>query len=193
MFFILTSAFFFGLLLSPKKQIYCRFMLYKLSRIVSGHVKDIQASLASRYNRSFVQQLPYCSDRDEGQLVRGTSGSAGLDLSLGNFLDRVNGIDMYDTSISVAIPPNHFGLVVPRSSLHKKGYCLANTVGIIDSDYRGSIKLALLPMTEDHEPLELGLRVAQLIILPYANLTPVRVVTLSETKRQDGGFGSTGS
>lgn len=99
-----------------------------------------------------------------------------------------------DTGIAVAIPDGYFGMLVIRSGLAcKHGITLANSVGIIDSTYRGPIKaklvnLGYLPYTI--EPTE---RIAQLIIVPcvLAGFTPVE--TLEATERGEGGFGSTGT
>ena len=114
--------------------------------------------------------------------TRGTTSSAGLDLRVNTF-DR----GRVGTGTKVAIPEGHYGLVVPRSSLGCKGLSLLNTVGIIDSDYRGEIIL----MTSGYTPV-IGERIAQLIISPYVICETEQVDTLPATGRGDGGFGSTG-
>lgn len=125
-------------------------------------------------------------------------GDAGMDLAVTDFVclglaGTAGSKRLCGTGIAVEIPEGYFGLVVPRSSTGKLGVRLANTVGIIDSGYRGEIKLFL----ENTSPtdvcyVQLGQRVGQLIVLPYLQVNPVRVLELEETDRGSGGFGSTG-
>lgn len=98
----------------------------------------------------------------------------------------------YDTGISLEIPENHVGLIYPRSSISKTGHILANSVGVIDSNYRGSIKLRFktIPDCVEYVP---GDRVGQLIIMPYPEIEFEEVEDLSSTERGDGGFGSSGN
>ncbi|HVY76899.1 MAG TPA: dUTP diphosphatase [Solirubrobacterales bacterium] len=98
------------------------------------------------------------------------------------------------TGIAVEIPAGHAGLVLPRSGLAKKhGVALVNGPGLIDSGYRGEIRVLLL----NTDPAELfrvapGDRIAQLVIAPIALVDPVEVESLAESARGDGGFGSSG-
>jgi len=99
------------------------------------------------------------------------------------------------TDLRVEIPKEHVGLIVPRSGLGRKGIVLVNTVGVIDSDYRGEIGITL--QNTGSVPVEIahGDRVAQMLIVPYAKVQLERVEdvsALSETERGVGGFGSTG-
>jgi dUTP pyrophosphatase len=121
-----------------------------------------------------------------GDLVQGTPNSAGLDLQV----HTVKG-DVIGTGIYCQIPEGWVGLVVPRSSLGLKGFRLKNTMGVIDSDYRGEIKLAFEGYTPG--PYE---RVAQLILVPHYVGGVERMISmedLNKTDRNEGGFGSTGS
>ncbi len=98
------------------------------------------------------------------------------------------------TGIAMAIPDGYVGLIFARSGLaSKRGLAPANKVGVIDSDYRGELMVALhnhshLPQTV--EPRE---RIAQLAILPYLHPEFTMVDSLDETDRGTGGFGSTGT
>ena len=114
--------------------------------------------------------------------TRGTPDSAGLDLRVAS-IDR----NIVHTGLCVAIPEGNFGMIVPRSSLGAKGLFLMNTVGIIDSDYRGEILLHIA----GYVPV-VGERIAQLVIVPYVHVDPIEVTALDTTERGDGGFGSTG-
>ena len=103
-----------------------------------------------------------------------------------------NGVEMYDTYIGVKPPEGYYFELVPRSSISKSGYMLANSVGIIDSSYTGNIMIALRKMRED-ATLELPARICQIIPRKIEKMTPVVVERLSETERGAGGFGSTGN
>lgn len=135
-------------------------------------------------------------------LAPATVGSAGLDLKLAR--DVMSAFDLYATGVghsndlvgtglAVAIPEGCVGLVVPRSSSgHKHNFRLGNTVGIIDSDYRGEIKLSI--GGGDYSLLKRGVTVAQLVVVPYHKVQPQVVEEFSDTTvRGDGGFGSTDS
>jgi dUTP pyrophosphatase len=98
------------------------------------------------------------------------------------------------TGIAVEIPEGHAGLVLPRSGLAQKhGISLVNSPGLIDSGYRGEVRVLLLN-TDPAEVfrVEPGDRIAQLVIAQVAAAQPVEVEELTETSRGDGGFGSSG-
>lgn len=117
---------------------------------------------------------------------------AGLDLCAAETVQippRV--VTLVPTGIAVAIPAGHVGLLVARSSLAvKKAMTLANGVGIIDSDYRGEIKIPIIPLDGCHNLIQAGQKIAQLIILPIALPTVEVVSELPESVRGNGGFGS---
>ena len=125
-------------------------------------------------------------------------GDAGIDLRyLGHTAFPLHGemTAKFKTGIAVEIPEGNFGMIVPRSGLGSRGIILANTVGIIDPNYRGEIIVNLWnrnpAMTRPVvlEPME---RIAQLIIMPYTKVKPVFVETLNETDRGATGFGGSG-
>lgn len=124
-----------------------------------------------------------------------TPGSAGLDLATKERSCLKRGeMRMVGTGVRVAIPEGHVGLVFSRSSTATKmRVTLANKVGVVDSDYRGEIMLPLVYEGEDEFAcIEAGARVAQLVIVPYARVRVELVDELDDTKRGEGGFGSTG-
>ena len=97
------------------------------------------------------------------------------------------------TGIAMAVPRGCAGLIYARSGLAcKRGLAPANKVGVIDSDYRGEIMVALYNHGTESRTIETGERIAQMVITPV--LTPVyeAVQILSDTERASGGFGSTG-
>lgn len=97
----------------------------------------------------------------------------------------------YDTGIVVEIPAGYVGLVFPRSSVSKTVLRLCNSVGVIDSGYRGNIKLRFAGGKGEH--YRVGDKIGQIIIMPLLDVDFEETSTLSETDRGSGGFGSTGS
>ena len=98
------------------------------------------------------------------------------------------------TGIAIALPgPEYVALVFARSGLGvKKGVCLSNGVGVIDSDYRGEIGVGLVNLSDEAYTVRPGDRVAQLMVTPVVQPTPVFTDELDATERDRGGFGSTG-
>jgi dUTP pyrophosphatase len=145
------------------------------------------------------------------------AGDAGMDLTAisrkivsddaeGDYIE-------YGTGLAIEIPEGHVGLVFPRSSVSKKDIFLANSVGVIDSGYRGEIKLRFKIEQQydvldswDHDTVYftnddksyysnvygVGDKVGQLIIIPYPTVSLVETDELSDSSRGGGGFGSTG-
>ena len=125
----------------------------------------------------------------------GTEFSAGADLYSAEDEIVINPGEtkFIGTGIATAIPPYAVGLVYARSGLAcKKGLAPANKVGVIDSDYRGEIKVALHNHGNVAQTVLKGERVAQMVIAPYFKVDYVEVNSLDETERGEGGFGSTG-
>lgn len=123
---------------------------------------------------------------------RGTSGSAGYDLTATSVTEDPSGLPVliFGTGLAVEIPRGFAGFIFPRSSCYKYGMDLTNCVGVIDSDYRGEIKAVFM----DHygQGYKIGDRIAQMIILPVPEVEYVETDRLTETLRGTGGYGSTG-
>lgn len=117
---------------------------------------------------------------------------SGYDLVLIEHLKTEMGVSWYDTGLSVQPPEGHYFEVYGRSSIAKSGHMLANSVGIIDSSYRGTIQIALVKINPSAPDLILPCRIAQMIPRSLIHLEPVEVESLSDTERGCGGFGSTG-
>jgi dUTP pyrophosphatase len=122
-------------------------------------------------------------------------GDAGMDLTAIEMEhNREHQFVEYNTYIAVEIPEGHVGLVFPRSSVSKTPLFLANSVGVIDSNYRGPIKLRFkMDGTNITNVYHTGDRVGQLVIIPIPHIELHEVGDLSETNRGDGGFGSSGN
>lgn len=125
-----------------------------------------------------------------------TSGSAAFDLAIiEDIVIAPRAIVKVRTGLVIQTPPGHVLILASRSSNPmKKGIDLANSIGVIDSDYRGpedEILLVLVNLTEQEVRLEKGDRVAQGMIIPVVQAEITEIETITETSR--GGFGSTGN
>lgn len=119
-------------------------------------------------------------------------GDAGMDLTAISH-EYKNGNHIYGTGLAIEIPKGHVGLLFPRSSNRDTRAYLTNHVGVIDSGYRGEIKVTFKNVDLTAlEPYKVGDRIAQLMIIPYPKINLVEVDKLSETERGTGGHGSTG-
>lgn len=136
------------------------------------------------------------------------SGDAGMDLTaVTRSVDEYGNI-VYGTGLAFEIPEGYVGLLFPRSSNSKKTVLLSNSVGVLDSGFRGEVSLKFKPSlsvsnSRDNKGIsftnyyakayEVGERIGQLIIMPYPQIEFEEVQELSDTERGEGGFGSTGS
>jgi dUTP pyrophosphatase len=122
-----------------------------------------------------------------------TKGAAGADLKSVLHITLAPGAShMISTGVSLAIPEGFVGLVFPRSGLATKGITLKNSVGVIDSDYRGEILVSLVNNSLETVEINKGDRIAQIVFLPVTQFPFISVDKLPETMRGTGGFGSTG-
>ena len=132
-------------------------------------------------------------------------GDAGMDLVATSM--KFDGTQItYGTGLAMEIPEGFVGLVFPRSSIRKTGLQLSNSVGVIDSGYRGELQATFNKVfggermydetknTEDtsNNFYKVGDRIAQIIIIPHPQIEFDEVNELSDTERGEGGFGSTG-
>lgn len=122
-------------------------------------------------------------------------GDAGADLTSAEAVVLAPGQRrLVGTGLAIALPAGHVGFVVPRSGLAAKhGITIVNAPGTIDSGYRGELKVALLN-TDTTEPyaVQVGDRIAQLVVLPVPPVTFTRVTELPDSVRGQDGFGSSG-
>lgn len=116
-------------------------------------------------------------------------GDAGMDVIAISKKETDKFIE-YGTGLSFEIPENYVMLIFPRSSVTNKDLMLKNSIGMLDSGYRGELILRFNKFGEEN--YEIGERIGQIIIIPYPNIEFKEVDELSATSRGDGGFGSTG-
>lgn len=119
-------------------------------------------------------------------------GDAGMDLTAITIEYGPNGLyTEYGTGLALELPEGFAGFVFPRSSASKTSQIQANCVGVIDSGYRGEIKVRLKSLS-NQKLYEIGDRIAQIIIMPVPKISFIESDELNKTERGEGGFGSTG-
>jgi dUTP pyrophosphatase len=119
------------------------------------------------------------------------NGDAGMDLRAIRFQRDSDGNYVYYTGLAFEIPEGYVGLLFPRSSISKTSHFLRNSVGVVDSGYRGEIMFKF-GYGSNIKSYRVGERVGQLIIMPYPSIEFEEVDSLSDTERGEDGFGSTG-
>ena len=134
--------------------------------------------------------------RDDAVLPsRAHSGDAGFDLSACEEITiGVGERATVGTGLAIEIPDGHTGLVAPRSGLAlRHGLSMVNAPGVIDSGYRGEVRMILLNTDREHAfTVEPGMRIAQLVVVPIAVVEVVETREVTATDRGEGGFGSSG-
>jgi dUTP pyrophosphatase len=121
------------------------------------------------------------------------SGDAGMDLTITREIENTSFSVTYGFGIALEIPRGYVGLVFPRSSIRNQELILSNSVGVIDSGYRGELQ-ATFKKTNGLDSLKykVGERAAQIVIMPYPNIELIEFKDLGDSERGSGGFGSTG-
>jgi len=147
-------------------------------KIMLNRIYTIKMSVPTTLNKN--AQLP----------TRGDPFAAGLDLYASEDHLVTKKQTLVSTGVAMAIPEGYFGNIRSRSGMAYK-HGVFTEAGIIDSSYRGEIKVLMYTNSEDYQ-IKKGDRIAQLIIQPYSTMNPVQVNTLDTTERGNGGFGSTG-
>lgn len=133
------------------------------------------------------------------------STDAGFDLVATSYNLDDEGNDVYGTGLAFEIPEGYVGLLFPRSSNAKKNMILSNSVGVIDSGYRGEVMFKFKPIPDMRRNMfsakllftngrfyNVGDRIGQMVIIPYPEIEFVESDDLSESDRGEGGYGSTG-
>jgi dUTP pyrophosphatase len=122
-------------------------------------------------------------------------GDAGMDLIATSIISETDTQITYGLGIALEIPNGFVGLVFPRSSIRKTRLQLSNSVGVIDSGYRGELQATFNKINNNsvsENDYKVGDRVCQIMIIPHPPIEFEETDELSNTERGDGGFGSTG-
>lgn len=127
--------------------------------------------------------------------IRAHEGDAGVDLTVTRITTEINEcgqlILVYHSDIAVEIPTGYVGLLFPRSSIFKKSLAMTNSVGVIDSGYRGELMVKFRATTDVVPALyKEGERFTQLVIVPYLDYKMTETDELTESERGSGGYGS---
>lgn len=171
---------------------------YLLLKLINGMVTNIiRKYVIDRKEINLVINIKKL-DNKAITPTRGSEYAAGFDLyartKIGEQKIPAGKTEKIGTGICVEIPEGYFGAIFARSGLAtKRGLRPANCVGVVDSDYRGEVIVALHNDTDSDENVCEGDRIAQLIIMPYLSVELNEVSEISGTERGDGGFGSTGT
>jgi len=123
-------------------------------------------------------------------------GDAGMDMTATKIINENLGSITYGTDIAVEIPEGFVGLIFPRSSIRKTNLQLSNSVGVVDSGYRGEIQATFNKIqgidNVERTTYQVGDRICQIMIIPHPAVNFIEVDELKNTERGEGGFGSTG-
>ena len=176
-----------------------------------GRAKDLKILIndTDNWTRHKARKLLGLENREEDMEIKikklnkeatiptcATLGSAGYDLYSLNEKVTIESNESYlfDTGIAIEIPKGYVGLIFARSGLASKlGLAPSTKVSVIDSDYRGDIRVSLFNHSKSAVLLEEKTRIAQLVLVPYLSCNFVEVEELEETERGTNGFGSTGT
>ena len=125
-----------------------------------------------------------------------THGAAGMDLAAAVDRSVILGAgerQAIPTGFAMALPAGYEAQIRPRSGLAlKHGVTVANAPGTIDSDYRGEVAILLVNLGDQDFTIARGMRIAQMVVAPVTQVTPIATKSLADTDRGDAGFGSTG-
>jgi dUTP pyrophosphatase len=145
--------------------------------------------------KKFPHCFVYKTDKNAVIPSKTKESDVGYDLSIIKIENKWhNNITLYDTGLKLSIENGFYAEVVPRSSLSKTGYMMANSIGVIDRSYRGNIYIALIKVDPSAPDIELPFRCCQIILRKQIHMEIIEVVeNLDETTRGEGGFGSSGT
>ena len=163
-----------------------------LNDVISSLDKDIKDVTGKKFEEIFKLKVKIKKLRENAVIpTYSVDGDAGMDLTVTHIISDDPYSITYGYGIAIEIPKGYVGLVFPRSSIRKLSLLLTNSVGVIDSGYRGEIQ-STFKKVWGNDRYEIGERAAQIIIIPYPKVEFIETDELSDTKRNDGGFGSTG-
>lgn len=170
------------------------YMLYDNVHSLSNVNAQYLQNFLYGWTHSCAFDIPKCrfikTHRDAYTPSKAHISDSGYDLHLLTHIKTENGVQFYDTCIAIQPPIGYYFELVARSSLAKTGYILANSIGIIDASYTGSIKVALIKVCKDAPDLKLPARLVQLIPRQFLHLSMQETNNFNRTTRDDGGFGS---
>lgn len=149
--------------------------------------------IVARYHQqTIIPSLGFNLKHDDAVLPTKRIIDVGFDLTIISVYQKIsNKITLFETGVALNIPIGYYIELVPRSSMSKTGYMLANSVGVIDPAFCGSVKVPLIKIDDSMPNIELPIKIAQLILKPYVFAHTYQTNHITPTTRGDGGFGST--
>jgi dUTP pyrophosphatase len=160
---------------------------------LDGLLANLHSDILNGYNKSNSEMVVKVKKMVPEATIPSYSkdGDAGMDLTAVS-VEHTPDYISYKTGLSFEIPTGYVGLLFPRSSNSKKDLLLTNSVGVLDSGYRGEVEFRFKPILGGVSIYGVGDRVGQIMILPYPKIKMVESTELSNSERGSGGFGSTG-
>lgn len=138
--------------------------------------------------------IVYFKITDEKAVIpkRGNDFAVGYDLTIiSKYKQLSEKTALYDTGIQVQPPSGYYTEIIPRSSLSKSGYILSNSIGVIDSDYRGNLLVALTRVDDSVPDFNFPFKCAQLVLREHLSYKLIDSLELQSTERGNGSFGCT--
>ena len=162
----------------------------------NNNITLLNSYYKNKVSNNYVKPLikVYKTDKDAIIPSKAFEEDAGYDLTIIKKIKDFNSkTTLYDTGIKIEIDEGYYTEIVPRSSISKFGYILANNIGIIDNHYRGNLMIALTKIADDAPDIVFPFKCCQLIVRKqiFSTLIEITDDNLSSTLRNDGGFGST--
>jgi deoxyuridine 5'-triphosphate nucleotidohydrolase len=174
--------------------------LYENATIYMNRKRDLYymwstwvPGLQGSYSREKFGTFKYVKTRKDAVSPSKTNiTDSGYDITILELIKTVGEVEFYSTGLKISPVFGYYGEIVPRSSISKTGYMLANSIGIIDRSYIGEILVPLIKINKDMPNLQLPCKLMQYIPRTIAHHEFIEVESLEETSRGEGGFGSTG-
>ncbi len=166
----------------------------ELEKVLLALGKDIEVDMKKSVSAPILMPVRFKKLKSEAVTPSyAKDGDAGLDLTAIEIKKNTTFQAEYGTGIAIEIPRGYVGLIFPRSSIRKYEIALSNSIGMIDSGYRGELILTFNKLNGlDSIKYKVGDRIGQLMIIPYPTIELIESQELSETERNAGGFGHTG-
>jgi dUTP pyrophosphatase len=162
------------------------------NKIISGATYDMFTEIISGKADLGPLKIKITKDNNSITPTKNFASDEGYDLTLIKIDEKISEISTrYDTGINVQPPLGYHIELLPRSSLTKSGYMLANSVGLIDASYRGTLKVVLIKVDPNASEIKLPFKAVQMILRKNHHFVLEEVKELEDTTRGSGGFGST--
>jgi len=158
------------------------------------NIMSLLLQATNAHNRVHIPRLGFYLEDDRAIVPTKRDIDVGYDITIIDIAKQLTpSSTLYETGIALDIPLGYYVEMIPRSSLSKSGYIFANSIGVIDPCYTGTLKVALVKIDSSMDDLILPTRVAQVILKPYVFSTTYIADKKNKinTRRGDGGFGST--